>query len=419
MNRKTLFCLLAAAFLAIFALAACSRRETGGSQTAATTTEAVTTIPRYDYFAAEVSPNVALDEADYTDVTLTIDNALRVDEQDVKDYLEVIRFQHRTAENGEVKVTDKALKMGDSAFIYYRGFINGEEFEGGSNWDDTTPTELGLGSGQFIPGFESGLVGVAPNSTSRENPFELQVTFPEDYKEELAGKSATFQVYIEYAVQYVLPELTKDFIINTLEHETQKSFYASDKALLTELESLVRNQLEEDMEKKIVAAEADAMYTYLVEKAAFTNMPADEINYYFTTYKTEVEYYYSSYSASNEEFKKIYPDIASFAPVYFNFAKGADWETELHALAERMVKKDMLVHALAERMGMETVTDDEYQAQVDYWVNYYQGYMNAGGVEANFGKSYLMHAALAEKMQKTLLERFTFTYEDGTPVGDA
>ena len=38
-------------------------------------------------------------------------------------------------------------------------------------------------------------------------------------------------------------------------------------------------------------------------------------------------------------------------------------------------------------------------------------------VEKNLGKAYLMEGALAEKMQKLLLERFVFVYEDGTPVG--
>ena len=416
MNRKTLFCLLAVTFVAVFALAACSRGAGDGAESD-TTTAAATTLPRYDYFEADVADDVVLDEAHYTDVTLSISNSLRVDDEDVAGYMDDIRFQYRTAENGSTKVTDKAIKIGDDAFIYYRGYLDGEEFEGGSNWNDTSAYELGIGSGDFIPGFEEGLVGVVPNTTSRETPFELSVSFPEDYHaESLAGKAVVFHVYIEASIQYTVPEYTRDFILNTLEYETQKSFYASDSALLTEFKAAVREQMEDSMAEKVNIAKVDAMFTYLVEKATFKSLPEEEVNFYFISYKSQMESYYNYYAAS-ESFVANYPTMDSFAVVYFGFGADADWQAELLALCERTVKKDMVTHAIAERMGLETITDAEYKAQVDYWASYYQGYMAAEDVEKNLGKAYLMEGALAEKMQKLLLERFVFVYEDGTPVG--
>ena len=72
---------------------------------------------------------------------------------------------------------------------------DGTAFEGGSNWDDKVPLELGIGSGSFIPGFEDGLIGVIPSNTSKENPFELHVTFPEGYKSaDLAGKAVVLNM---------------------------------------------------------------------------------------------------------------------------------------------------------------------------------------------------------------------------------
>ncbi len=423
MNRKTLIALLAAGLVSIFALAACanpgdSEEGTGTGTGTTATTEAVTAIPRYDYMDAEVAPDVTIDKSAYTDITLTIPNSYRVEDGDVQDYINYIRFQYRVAENGTTMVTDKAVKLGDDVFIHYKGFIDGKEFEGGSNWDDESPYQLGLGSGSFIPGFEDALVGLVPEDYSKSKPAEIKVTFPEDYgKEELDGKEATFQVVISYAVQYKMAEYSKDFILEDLEYETEKDFYASDKALFTEFEGFVRNNLENNMASEIEYAQVDAIWNHLSEKATCKNLPESEVKFYMDSYKSEVEYYFQSYSYSGgEEFKKLYPDIATFAVVYFGLEKGADWEAEVRKMAELMVKKDMITHAIGEMEGIESVTDEEYKAQVTYWVTYYQGYMTEADIIANMGEVYLKESAFADKMQAWLIDRFNFTYEDGTPL---
>ena len=77
-----------------------------------------------------------------------------------------------------------------------------------------------------------------------------------------------------------------------------------------------------------------------------------------------------------------------------------------------MVKKDMITHAIGEAEGIESVTDEEYQAQVDYWVEQYSGYMSADEIIQNMGELYLRESAFAVKMGDWLLERVTFTYEE-------
>ena len=114
--------------------------------------------------------------------------------------------------------------------------------------------------------------------------------------------------------------------------------------------------------------------------------------------------------------KKLYPDLDAFAPVYLGLDKGADWKAEVTEMAELMVKRDMITHAIAEREGIETVTEEEYKAQVKYWVDYYYGYMTEAEVIQNMGETFLKESAFAEKMDKWLLEQVTFTYADGTPI---
>ena len=422
--RKVLIMLLAASMLAA-SLIACSKSgddtsETGTGTGAGTTApiEATTAIPRFDYMDADVAGDVTIAREDYTNMTLTIPNSLKITDEDVQTYLKSsILFPRRTPVNGTTMVKDQPLKLGDDAYIYYKGFVDGEAFDGGSNWDDEKPYTLGLGSGAFIPGFEDALVGLVPNTTSKNKPAEIKVTFPEGYNEELGGKEATFQIVVEYAVQYTLPEYTRDFVVTTLKYEPKQEFYASDAALLEEFEDYVYETLVAKNATNVENAKVDALWNYLTEKAVCQNLPETEVNYYFDAYKSEVEYYFDYYnSMGNEEFKKAYPDIDTFAVVYLGLEKGADWKAEVTKMAELMVSRDMITHAIAEKEGLETVTEEEFNAQVDAWVEQYQGYMTAEDIIQNMGEVFLTEAAFTEKLDKWLMDQVTFTYEDGTPL---
>ena len=422
MNRK-LYLIAALLMLAsLLTLASCNKggesTDTTASDTTAAETEATTAIPRYDYMDAVVAPDVEIDRADYAGITLTVPDSLKIEDEDVEAYIQSsILFSRRSAVNGTTMVKDQALKLGDDAYIYYKGFVDGKEFEGGSNWDDEKPYSLGLGSGSFIPGFEDGLVGVIPNQTSKDKPAEIHVTFPEEYAEELAGKDAVFHVVVEYAVQYTIPELTRDFVVNTLKYEPKMEFYASDAALIDEFKEYVRASMESQNSQNVENAKVDALWNHLTEKATCKNLVPDEVAHYFNAYKSEVEYYFDYYtSMGNEEFKKLYPDLDAFAPVYLGLEKGADWKAEVTEMAELMVKRDMITHAIAELEGIETVTEEEYKAQVKYWVDYYYGYMTEAEVIQNMGEVFLKEAAFSEKMDKWLMEQVTFTYADGTPL---
>ncbi|MBQ3507451.1 MAG: FKBP-type peptidyl-prolyl cis-trans isomerase [Clostridia bacterium] len=423
MMRKVLLMLLAAAML-VGSLTACnggddSTETTTGDGTGTTAeTEAVTAIPRYDYMAADVAGNVTIAREDYTNLTLTVSDSLKITDEDVQMYIKSsILFPKRTAVNGTTMVKDQPLKPGDDAYIYYKGFVDGKEFDGGSNWDDEKPYTLGIGSGAFIPGFEDALIGLVPNTTSKTKPAEIKVTFPEEYAEELAGKDATFQIVVEYAVQYTLPEYTRAFVVDTMKYKPKDEFYASDEALLDEFEEYVYETLVAKNATNLSNARIDALWNHLTEKAVCKNLPETEVNYYFDAYKAEVEYYFDYYTAQGgEEFKKLYPDIDSFAPVYMGLEKGADWRAEVTKMSELLVQKDMITHAIAEMEGLETVTEEEFNKQVEYWVDQYYGYMTAEDIIQNMGEVALTEGAFKEKLDKWLMDQVTFTYEDGTPL---
>lgn len=91
---------------------------------------------------------------------------------------------------------------GNIAVIDFDGIVDGEPLEGGSGKD----YELEIGSGQFIPGFETGLIGAEIGEER-----ELKLKFPDDYHEHLKGKDVIFKVTVNAIKEKIEPEMNKDF----------------------------------------------------------------------------------------------------------------------------------------------------------------------------------------------------------------
>lgn len=83
---------------------------------------------------------------------------------------------------------DKTAKNGDTVIIDFAGYLGEEQFAGGTAND----YPLKLGSGSFVPGFEEQLVGAKVGETR-----DVNITFPENYVKELAGKDVVFKVTIK------------------------------------------------------------------------------------------------------------------------------------------------------------------------------------------------------------------------------
>ena len=107
------------------------------------------------------------------------------------------------AQNASLVVSEEPAKMGDTVVIDFTGSVDGKEFEGGK----AENYSLELGSHQFIPGFEEQLVGA-----KAESEVDVNVTFPEQYVAELAGKKALFKVKVHEVKSKVVPELNEDLI---------------------------------------------------------------------------------------------------------------------------------------------------------------------------------------------------------------
>ena len=144
-----------------------------------------------------------------------------------------------------VSVDDRAVAKGDVANIDFEGFLNGEPFDGGKsdNFD------LEIGSGQFVPGFEDQVIGM---SISEEK--DIDITFPEDYHADLAGKAVVFHVKVNAIKVKEVPALDDEFAKDVSEFDT-----------LEELKKDVREKMLSEREEGAKRAFEDAAMTKVAE----------------------------------------------------------------------------------------------------------------------------------------------------------
>lgn len=144
-----------------------------------------------------------------------------------------------------VSVDDRAVAKGDVANIDFEGFLDGVPFDGGKSEN----FDLEIGSGQFVPGFEDQVAGM---SISEEK--DINVTFPEDYHADLAGKAVVFHVKVNAIKVKEIPALDDEFAKDVSEFDT-----------LEELRKDVREKMLSEREEGAKRAFEDAAMTKVAE----------------------------------------------------------------------------------------------------------------------------------------------------------
>ena len=182
----------------------------------------------------------------YPEVTLGQYKGLEVEKEEVNVTDEQVQAElDRMAQNvASTETVERPAKMGDTANIDFEGFDNGVPFEGGKgdNFD------LKLGSGQFVPGFEEQIVGMSAGEEK-----DIDITFPEDYHKELAGKAVVFHVKLNKVTETIVPEQDDEFAKDVSEFDT-----------LDELKADIRAKALENAKKQADSAFEQAA----VDKAA-------------------------------------------------------------------------------------------------------------------------------------------------------
>ena len=170
---------------------------------------------------------------------------VKVTADDVKERLE----QMAERESRLVSV-DRKVKKGDTAVIDFEGFDNGVAFEGGKGENH----ELEIGSGSFVPGFEDQLIGMKDGEEK-----DIDITFPENYAPDLAGKQVVFHVKVNEVKEKQIPALDDEFAKDVSEFETLKELKDDIKAkIAAEREQSVKIAFENALLEKVAGdIEAD------------------------------------------------------------------------------------------------------------------------------------------------------------------
>ncbi len=270
----------------------------------------------------------------------------------------------------ELETVDRAAEEGDVVLIDYTGYVDGET----SDSLQGKEFSLELGSGMFVPGFEEQLLGA-----SAEESREVNLTFPEDYHKEMAGKDARFEVYVHEVQAYSLPEWNDDFIRENLEYDGEEDMRAS-----------IRSGMEEEASK-----DADANLEYDLISAFLEGSEFDLKDEDVEAYIDEMMSEYESYAAASGV------DLDTFLQTYFqmNAAQMRELFKETAAFRVRMT---LAFHQIAEEEGLE-VSEEEYQARVQELADQYQ-YEDAAAVEAVYSRAMIEEQMIQEKAIGVIVE---------------
>ena len=228
-----------------------------------------------------------------------------------------------------VDITDRAAELGDTATIDFEGFVDGVAFEGGKG--ENYPLELG--SNSFIPGFEDQVAGHSVN-----DEFDVNVTFPEDYAEDLSGKEAVFKCKIHEIKAKELPELDDEFAKDVSEFDTLDEVKADIKA---NIEKKKQEEAKSDMENQLLEQVVENMEAEIPQ--CMVDSRADEMmkeyDYRLQAQGLDLKTYLNYLGQDEDSFKESFKDSA-----------------------EGQVKASVAVTAIIEAEGIEA-TEEEINAK--------------------------------------------------------
>lgn len=351
MKKKYRMVLLAAAMLS---LTAC------GNKDSAENTEALeegTEAPAYEPVLYEdlTSKIVSLGEYKGLEAVRTVEE---VTDEDVLKEADSSKKSYT-----ELLTVDREAQMGDVLLMDYTGYVDGQTSDELSGTDYS----LELGSGELVPGFEEQLVGAKAGQD-----VEVNVTFPEDYYEEMAGKDARFEVHVQSVQEYDKSSWGDEFIKENFGFENEEEMLAA-----------IREEAEADAE-----SEADDNVQYdLIE--SFLNSCEFDIQ------EADVELYTDELMSEYETYAAMYgTDLSTFLESYMGTTEEG-LRDMLHDSAEFRVKMTLAFHEIAEKEGME-VTEEEYQEMLNSLADDY-GYEEPSEVEAVYSREMIEEQLIQEK----------------------
>ena len=261
------------------------------------------------------------------------------------------QYKGLTAPKEEVKVTEKDIdeemkpfidratrlvsvkrkaKKGDTAVIDFEGFDNGTPFEGGKGEN----YELHLGAGMFVPGFEEQVIGMKAGEEK-----DLDITFPEDYHADLAGKQVVFHVKVHEVKEPKAPVVDDEFAKDVSEFETLADFRKDLGEKLTQRrEEQAKTAFEDQILEELVANMECEIPDGMIE--------------------TQVDRLMDDFAMRLQSQGISMADYQKMMGANAEMVRASAWPT-----AQKQVQLELALEAVAKAENLE-VTDEEYEAEI-------------------------------------------------------
>ena len=223
---------------------------------------------------------------------------------------------------------DQAAKEGDTVNIDYVGKIDGEEFDGGSDQG----ADLKLGSGKFIDGFEDGLIGARKGETRT-----LNLTFPEDHTQDLAGKAVEFTVTVN-AVKEPLSEPTDQWVADNIEGYDNIADYKAG----------IRSEQEESNEQTAENQVRYAAWTQVIDNCTINEYPETLVEVGKKLYEQQVETYAK------------YAGMELDAYIESSGLTQEEYQSNMEEYGKNVAAQALVCQAICDKEGF-AIGDDDYQ----------------------------------------------------------
>ena len=298
----------------------------------------------------------------YPEVTLGKYKGLEAPKAEVKVMAADVnaRLKEMAERNSRMVSVDRAVKKGDTANINFEGFLEGVPFEGGKGED----YDLAIGSGSFVPGFEEQLIDM-----KAEEEKDIDITFPEDYHADLAGKAVVFHVKVNAVKVKEVPAIDDEFAKDVSEFDTLAELKKDVKAkMITEREKAANRAFEDILMEKVAEGLTCDIPDAMVEEQAkrFTD-----------NFKMQLQ----SQGLSFEQYKKM-----------TNMDEAALLE-QAKEPAARQVRMDLAVGAIIKAENIEA-TDADVDAEYEKMAKQY-------GMEVENLKKYIEAEVIREQVVRS------------------
>jgi trigger factor len=303
---------------------------------------------------------------------------VKVTEEDIQE-----RLNQLAERNTRMLGVDRPVENGDVANIDFEGFLDNKPFDGGKgeNFD------LEIGSGSFVPGFEEQLTGMAAGEEK-----DIDITFPEDYHAELAGKAVVFHVKVNAVKRKEVPTLDDEFAKDVSEFDT-----------LEELKKDIESKIAADRQSAVDHAFEEALMEQVAEGIQ-CDVPQPMVDEQARRFVENLKMQIQQQGIPYEQYLKL---------------AGLDDESvmaQAQTPALRQVRLDLALEALAKAEGLE-VSYEEIEAEYERAAGQYG--MKAEDLKKYIDQGTIKNQLVNTKAVKVVVDSAIATkFEEKAPEGE-